>query len=269
VQAAKIAEGNFQPTPVSERDDELRDLMVSLNTMAEQLARYEDQVRRNERLKLLGQLGGGIAHQLRNSAAGARLALELHGQECPLGAECESLGVALRQLKLMETYVQRLLTLGKQSGRPRAPVVLDDLAAEVVELVRPSCTHHGVALRYQRPAAPVTVTGDVDALRQVLVNLVVNAVEAAQKQAAGEGRPGEIEVEVFGRNGRAFVRVFDTGPGPAAGVQERLFEPFVSDKPDGTGLGLSVSRQVAESHGGSVRWRRDNDRTCFECELAE
>ena len=81
LQAAKIAAGDFQSTPLPATDDELRDLTAALNQMGQQLAQYEEQVRRGERLRTLGQLGAGIAHQMRNSATGARLALEFHKTE--------------------------------------------------------------------------------------------------------------------------------------------------------------------------------------------
>jgi nitrogen-specific signal transduction histidine kinase len=67
--------------------------------------------------------------------------------------------------------------------------------------------------------------------------------------------------------GRCRVEVSDSGPGPAPDVAERLFEPFVTGKPDGVGLGLAVARQVAEAHGGRLGWRRAGDRTVFYIEL--
>jgi signal transduction histidine kinase len=63
------------------------------------------------------------------------------------------------------------------------------------------------------------------------------------------------------------LRVLDSGPGPSDAVAAQLFEPFVTDKPEGTGLGLAVAKQIAESHGGSLRWFREDGVTCFEVEL--
>ena len=98
-QAAAIAQGQFQPLPVSRRDDEIRDLTLSINRMAETLGRYEQSVRRNERLRTLGQLGAGMAHQLRNAATGAWMAVELHQRQCPGGQDQSALEVAVRQLR--------------------------------------------------------------------------------------------------------------------------------------------------------------------------
>ena len=108
-QTATIAAGRFVPVPLPPRDDELRNLAVSINRMQEQLRRHEEEVRQSERLRTLGQFGAGTAHHLRNAATGALLAIELHQRECPVAAQCESLPVALRQLRLAESYVKRFL----------------------------------------------------------------------------------------------------------------------------------------------------------------
>src|SRR5690606_20233007 len=88
---AAIAQGDFAPLPVGRRNDELRDLVESINSMTEQLAEYERRIRHQDRLRTLGQLGASMAHQLRNAAAGGRMAIELHRRECSAGAADESL----------------------------------------------------------------------------------------------------------------------------------------------------------------------------------
>jgi signal transduction histidine kinase len=81
------------------------------------------------------------------------------------------------------------------------------------------------------------------------------------------GPRGEVHVRVGVAIGEAFVEVVDSGPGLAPAIASRLFEPFVTGKPDGVGLGLAVARQVAEAHGGSVRWVPKSEGTCFRIEL--
>ena len=122
-----------------------------MNRMAAMLAGYEEEVRRTERMRTLAHLGGGIAHQLRNSATGCAMAVDLHAEECPLGEASETLAVAKRQLRLMEQYIQRFLQLGKSSETP--PMQSIDLAAlvdDLVPLVAPSARHAGVELDWQR-----------------------------------------------------------------------------------------------------------------------
>ena len=271
-QSESIAGGDFQPMPLPIRDDELRDLTLSINRMVEQLTRYEQQVRRNERLKTLGQLGAGLAHQLRNWLTGARLAIQVHARECPLGEQAESTEMALRQLSLMESYLQRFLTLGAgrdEAARPRErrDVPLAELIDDVLSLVRPRGRHVGVELQWTPPATRIVILGDREELQELLVNLLLNGIDAAA-QVRAANHEAWVRIELDEANSpRVRLRVLDSGPGPAATIASQLFEPFVTDKPEGTGLGLAVAKQIAESHGGSLRWSRNDDVTCFEIEL--
>jgi signal transduction histidine kinase len=280
-QTARIAEGDFQLVGVGRVDDELRDLAVSINRMTERLSQYEREVRRSEQLRTLGQLGAGMAHQLRNAATGGRMAIELHQRQCTAGGE--DLAVALRQLRLMESYLQRFLTLSRPKRQVHEIVPLAALVDDVCALVRPACLHAGIELTALKPAAPLSVRGDAEELRQLVVNLALNAVDAA----SGHGQsPARIVVALepiddpppasgypasgclaSGCPGRCALVVCDSGPGPPAEVSARLFEPFVTGKPEGTGLGLFVARQIAEDHGGSVRWQRCEGMTEFRVEL--
>ncbi|HBO43108.1 MAG TPA: hypothetical protein DD670_04075, partial [Planctomycetaceae bacterium] len=144
-QADAIADGRFVQVDSPRRNDEIGDLTRSINRMTQRLSQYEDEVRRNERLRVLGQLGAGIAHQLRNAAAGATMAVELHERETPGAADDESLGIALRQLRLMESHLQRFLSLGRMEPSAREPIDLETLVRDVVSLVGPACRHGKIA----------------------------------------------------------------------------------------------------------------------------
>jgi signal transduction histidine kinase len=271
-QAAAIEQGEFRPLPLGSRNDEIQDLTRSINHMVERLARYEADVRLNERLRTLGQLGAGVAHQMRNAATGARLALDLHRQECPLDPGCETLEVAKRQFTLMETYLQRFLTFGRGETLSRVPLDLGQLIDSVLPLVRPACQHARIELRFDRPDKSALVLADSKAIEQLLVNLLTNAIEAAAGAFAEQknGSVGAVEIELArDTTGRIECRIGDTGPGPAATIGERLFEPFVSDKPDGTGLGLAVAHQIAADHQAELRWHRANGMTWFIIAFAE
>jgi signal transduction histidine kinase len=271
-QSEKIAGGEFQPMPSPARNDELRDLTLSINRMVEQLTRYEQQVRQSERLKTLGQLGAGLAHQLRNWLTGARMALQWHTRECPLGEQAESTEMALKQLGLMESYLQRFLTLGARRGEGIRPaeqleVSLVSLIEEVLSLIRPRGRHVGVELLWSPPSVPLLVRGDRRELQELLVNLLLNSVDAAaQLDSRGGSAWARVELLEAPTN-RVRLRVLDSGPGPTDAIAAQLFEPFITDKPEGTGLGLAVAKQIAESHGGSLRWSREGDTTCFEVEF--
>ncbi len=271
---AAIAQGDFTPLPAGRRNDELGDLIESINRMAEQLADYERRVRRQERLKTLGQLGASMAHQLRNAATGGRMAIELHRRQCAFGGDDESLDVALRQLRLMESYLRQFLAIGAPAPEAPQRVNVALLVEEVLGLVRPSCVHAGIELRFNPPEEPLFIRGDPESLRQLVTNLVLNASEAAggagtspvqaeHGQATNDTRP-RVWVEVAGNSEReGSIRVFDTGPGPSPEVRRQLFDSFVTTKPDGFGIGLFVARQIARRHDGRLHWRREAEATCF------
>jgi signal transduction histidine kinase len=256
----RIAAGDFSPMPLSGRGDELYDLGQSVNDMVRKLRQLQEAVQTTERLRLLDQVGGGLAHQLRNGVTGARLALQLHARGCTAAADPEALAVALRQLTLLEAKLRRFMDLGRSGGLAVEPCDLAALVEEAVALLRPQCRHAHIDLRWRSPDAAVTLPGDHGQLGQLFLNVLTNAVEAA-------GPGGWVEVVLASAEGKAVVEVRDSGPGPPPGVADRLFEPFVTGKREGIGLGLAVARQVALAHGGRITFRREAGQTCFRIEL--
>jgi signal transduction histidine kinase len=260
-----IAAGDFSPMPLPSRNDELRDLTRSVNDMAAQLARLQETMQKTERLRLLGQVSSGLAHQLRNGVAGARLAVQVHVREYDGPGDREALAVALRQLTLVEANLNRFLNLGRTGALRRESCSLTRLVDETVTLLRPRCRHAHIDLRWQPPDTPAALCGDPGQLGDLFLNVIGNAIDAA-------GPGGWVEVRLLDeaatmQEGRWVVEVRDSGPGPGPEVADRLFEPFVTGKPDGVGLGLAMARQVVEAHGGSIRWYRDGAATCFRIEL--
>jgi signal transduction histidine kinase len=117
------------------------------------------------------------------------------------------------------------------------------------------------------------VLADRESLEQMVVNLLLNAIQATAHSLAhvgASGRDGNMGVVVrLQHTGptRGQIEIGDPGPGPSPAIQDRLFEPFATDKPGGTGLGLVVARRIAEDHGGTIRWTRREERRWFIVEL--
>jgi signal transduction histidine kinase len=212
-----------------------------------------------ERMRLLGQVAGGLAHQLRNGVAATKLALQLHTRSCAVEDD-ESLDSACRQLARVEADLARFLDLGRDDV-PRRDCSVVEQIEEAVSLLRPRCRHADVQLCWEPPRGEPVVHGDPGRLGHIFVNLLTNAVDAA-----GPGGAVEVSAEQTAE-GRCVVEVRDDGPGPDAVISGRLFQPFVTGKEQGIGLGLFVARQAAEAHGGRLDWRRERGRTCFRVEL--
>lgn len=266
----RIAQGDFQEAPLPAIDDEIRDLSAAVNRTAAMLAEYEQQVRRSEQMRTLSIVGASIAHQLRNAVTGCRMALDLHAAECRTADDEECLVVAKRQLKLMESQLQRFLRVGK---RPevitRRDIDLRTLFDELLPLVRPAAQHAGVTLECRIPSEQLMVSGDEEALGQVLLNMLLNAIEAAQQQALTE-RDQEcfVRAEVNADDaGKAGIVISDSGRGPSDDVAATLFEPFITSKAEGAGLGLAVASEVVAAHGGTIEWKRKGETTQFQVTL--
>lgn len=258
--ARAIAAGDFRPMPLPRADDEFRDLSQSVNDMAHQLAEFEAALTRAERMRVLGQFAGGLAHQLRNAAAGARLAVQLHRSGCE-SEDRESLDVALRQLTRIETNLGQFLALGKPPIAVRQPCDLAAVIGQAVSLLGLQARHTETTLTWHPPADPAMVHGEAVSLGHLFGNVIGNAVEAA-------GPGGYVEVQFAAMTpSRLVVEVSDTGRGPPSAVADRLFDAFVTGKDQGIGLGLAVAKQVTDAHGGQLTWERRDERTVFRIEL--
>ena len=265
----RIAHGDFREAPLPTIDDEIRDLSEAVNRTAVMLAEYESQVRRSEQMRTLSILGASIAHQLRNAATGCRIALDLHADECRAAESRECLDVARRKLRLMESQLQRFLRIGKEPTElVKTDVDLGDLVDELMPLVRPAANHAGVALDCRISAENLRVDGDGEALSQVILNLLLNAVEAAQQNGLQRPGPKQVSIDVGALpNQSAEILICDSGAGPSESVAGSLFEPFVSDKAEGAGLGLAVAKEVVTAHGGKIEWTRERGMTRFRVGL--
>jgi len=255
-----IAGGDFgRELKAGQVDDELARLVDSINSMSRQLRSMQERLIRGERTRLVAQLTAGFAHQLRNGIAGAKLAIQLHESRCRSSTDT-SLNVACNQLALVEEEVQGLLSLGKGEQQTPASVDLVQVVRAVQSLVSISCEHRGVTLQLTVPDRPLLLTGYADGLRAAILNLTLNAIDAA-------GPGGNIWLTMISCDDKKVLLVEDSGPGPAAEIGQSLFESFVTSKPEGVGLGLTVAATVARTHGGTLNWKRTNNRTQFELVL--
>jgi signal transduction histidine kinase len=210
-----------------------------------------------DRLASLGELAASIAHEINNPLAVIAESagwLRSRAARPELGAE-ELRGSAALALDKIEAAVDRAARIAQNFLRfARAPdavvreIDLAELAAEVRDLSVQSATHAGIEIAVSAaPGAETTLVSDPYQLRQVLLNLVTNALQAI-------GRDGRVEIAVAGGPEQVSIAVIDDGPGIPDEHFERIFEPFFTTKKEGhgTGLGLAVSRGIVEKLGGRI-----------------
>lgn len=254
LQVGQIAAGDFEIQPSDAGRDEIGRLAASIHAMGGQLKQLWHQVNRDQSAKLLHQISAGMAHQLRNTLTGAKLALQLHRDNLS-GNDHEEVSVALRQIQIAEDYVTRLLAVGSSTRSASPPRALSECLEEVQATHQPIARHLGVVVCWQiDPAANGCVVANGSALTAAISNLLLNAMDA--------GDTVDVAAEIDGST--CIVTVSDNGPGVDPELQQELFEPFVTSKPEGMGLGLPLVARAAESLEGRIEWHRQRDRTRFQ-----
>jgi signal transduction histidine kinase len=239
-------------------NDELTSLATSINHMAQGLRRATEQIRMSERTALIAQVAGGLAHQLRNSITGARMAIQLHMRRSH-NSDLKSLEVAIRQLDLTENQIRGLLSLTRDTQQKLVSGRIDAIIHTVCELLGPQFQHSETSLTIELPAeqdcVPLTVT-DSEQIQVAILNLVQNALEACCPA-------GQVRILVSLQETMIQVDVLDSGSGVAEDLRDTIFDPFVTGKPEGVGLGLTLAAQAAESGGGTLEFQRTDNWTLF------
>lgn len=219
----------------------------------------QSQLAHMARVTTMGELAAAIAHDVKqpltavvtNANACARwLALTTPDLD-------EARGAALRiaaEGKRAGDVLDRIRTLMTKGTPPLGPVNLNEVIRQTLDLVRSQISRHGISLRLDLTADVPEIRGDAIQLQQVLLNLIVNAIEAT---AGGSGKREIVLLSETLPPAEASVAVRDSGVGIDADDLDRLFRPFYTTKPAGMGMGLSISRKIIESHGGRL-WATQN-----------
>jgi signal transduction histidine kinase len=228
-------------------DSQLDRVVGRVQQVCRKLQEQERDLLRAEQLAAVGQLAAGVAHEIRNPLTGVKLLLQAAARpETPTALTPERLNLLLREVARIERAVQGLMDFARTPPPVRRSHDLRDVASATAEVARGRAEAKPVALRVESPTKPVPVSVDHDQMLSLLTNLVFNAIDATPPG-------GEVVVRVeSASDGGAVVAVADTGPGVAPEVMDRLFTPFVTTKPTGTGLGLTLARRIAKEHGGTL-----------------
>ena len=226
-----------------------RDLERRVDERSSELRAVQDELLRKERLSTLGQLTATVAHELRNPLSSIRnTVFAINAAVAQKGLNLERpLARMERGIARCDRIITDLLDYTRIREMKRAPVTIEPWLAEVLEEQK---LPEGVALVRRFGAPGTRVSGDIERLRRVVINLVENAVQA-MPEAAGHAR--QVTVATRLADGRFEMAVEDTGAGIAPDVLPKVFEPLFSTKSFGTGLGLATVKQIIEEHGGTIR----------------
>ena len=230
--------------------------------VTERIGEQESQAHQ-ERMAVLGEVAAVMAHELNNPLAAISMFSEMLEEQLEAhGTLRESATVIRRNVASCKRTIHGLLDLAARGRLEIAPFDIEVLLEEVSALLRPIYQRAGVAIDIEREAQNAALVGDEVRLRQVFINLVMNAV-----QACPDG--GCIEISIVDDDGHVAVDVHDSGEGIAPEHRERIFEPFFTTKGPGvgTGLGLPTSRRIVEEHGGTLECLDVPEGTTFRVRL--
>jgi signal transduction histidine kinase len=239
-----------------DQDHELRNIVQAVNTMADSRQKLEAALRREDRLRVMGRVVAGIAHEIRNPLNSIRLTIRMLARRLYGNTEAEEpVNMITAEIDRLDALLKGLLAFRadeppKIRRQPLQPIVERTLA-----LVQPHASENGISIEVV-PLAESDAAVDADFLQQALMNLLLNAIDAS-------GDHGKVRVSMLSANSHMEILVEDSGSGLTSEQQERIFEAFYTTKAGGTGLGLAVTKTLLEKMGAAVECTNRSKGACF------
>ncbi len=253
--AGRLGTGDLSARVWSRGSDEIGDLGRAFNDMAGELESaslrvqelHEREIERAQQLATVGELASGLTHEIKNAIVAMSNGLDLLGRRV---RDQQSTALIIKELARPLAQIERAVKSLLMFARPPEPTrTLTDanrIADSAVHLIRPSAVKQGLQVHFDPHSEQPTVLADAEMIRQALVNLLVNAI-----QATPEG--GQIRLSTTTHADKVLFSIRDTGRGIPADQQDAIFRPFFTTRNTGTGLGLSITRKIVQQHGGQIR----------------
>lgn len=244
----------------------VRELMKDVDETHTELKLSREHLIQSGKLAMVGKLAAGVAHSIRNPLTSVKMRLFSMERSLDLAAtEREDFEVISEEIKHIDTIVQNFLEFSRPPKLKIQPVSPSDVVDMAIQLLKHRVESYNVSVELYRQQRLSDIDGDPEQLKEVLVNLVMNACEAM-------GNGGEIliheEEGTLEPQGRVVViQVTDNGPGIPEPIRERIFQPFYTTREEGTGLGLSIAARIIEEHRGWLNCRSKPGRTTFTITL--
>jgi len=248
--ARAVAKGDFRPKIAVDTRDEIGELASTFESMVAAISAARERLLTSERLATIGKMAAHVTHEIRNPLSSISLNLELLEDEVPVDApEARALMKAIQaEIDRLTQLTEYYLSFARTRSVQLEVIDLRTVIADAIGFMRRDLECRSVHVALAAGDKPLFVSIDEAQLRQAIFNLVRNGAEAMP-----EG--GHLKIEISNLDPSfATIAVEDEGLGIALDLRARLFQPFVSNKPNGTGLGLVVTQQIVQSHGGFIDW---------------
>jgi two-component system sensor histidine kinase HydH len=234
---------------IAHMQEQMQSVLREIEQMVERLQQREREVLRAEQMAAVGQLAAGVAHELRNPLTAVKMLVETSREDLEArGMPSEDLVVIGQEVHRLERSLQSFLDFARPPKMERRRLDLATVIDAALALVNGRARKQGVRVQFAPPEPAVWLEADAEHLRQLLINVAMNALDAMP-----QGGTLTVKAELLTLDSPCVeIHVQDTGPGISEAILPRLFQPFVSGKETGLGLGLVVSRRIAEEHGGNL-----------------
>ncbi len=249
--ALRIGAGDLETRIASTGDDELAELARAIDQMAIGLKEHQTELIAAHRLASIGQVASGVAHEI-NNPLGIILGYVTLLRREPALADREELRIIEDELRQSLGIVTGLLDLARPVRLTTSDVALGEVVREAATRLEETGGSDGVEIRFHDGAVP-SIVADEGKVRQIALNLLTNAVEAARDGGASSRT---VDVTWEARDKQACLHIDDSGPGLSDEAMARVFEPFFTTRAKGHGLGLAIARALARAHGGEVQLTR-------------
>lgn len=224
----------------------LEESYQKLQQQSERIIAVEEQLRRAERLSTLGEMAAVLAHEIRNPLGSIRGTAEILKDDYrPGDSKHEFIEIQIRETERLNRVVEDFLRMARPQPSEMTRCSLVEELETVVTLVSRDAQGRGVVLVLEPFSGEAVVQGNGEKLRQAFLNIVINALQATPVG-------GRVTIAVRKEEDGYEIRFSDSGSGIESDALARIFEPFFTTKPDGTGLGLAVTRKIVEAHGGTL-----------------
>jgi len=224
------------------------ELIGALVIFSDLTARKETQRRlaQTERLATLGELMAGVAHEVRNPLTAIRGYVQIIRQQTSLPVHQEYLSVVLKEIDSINKVIQQLLDFSRPRQSQWQQVLLNSLIEETLILVQTSGVQARITFNFEQDTGLPAIVADRELLKQVILNLLINAVQAINAR-------GEIRIRTWQYSAtQQAVAIEDNGGGIDIALQKKIFDPFFTTKASGTGLGLALSQRIINAHQGDI-----------------
>ena len=250
-EAGREEEAKKPENEVKALDRRVRGLIEDVDQKQSELAKSRESLLQAEKLALVGKLAAGMAHSIRNPFTSVKMRLFSLSRSLELSdTQKEDFDVISEEIRHIDTIVQNFLEFSRPPKLKMQPISLSIVVDQAIQLLEHRLKSYDVSVKVERQGLLPEIEGDPEQLKEVIVNLIVNACEAMPK--GGSIVIQENEAPKRSHQKEAVIRINDTGPGIPESVQEKVIQPFFTTKEDGTGLGLSIAARTIEEHHGRI-----------------